>query len=361
MRVITLIVLSIAVSGGGAALAQSEPAPGESTAEPTADSSRPETPEEFVVRGKRLADFRDDLRKARERAYDIFNEINSNDDFDVHCSDESRAGTRVPLQVCRARFESRISASAVREYMATLTGLCPANGVGFIDYQACMFSGYGKEAASRARGIEAEGASQHDLMNDEINRLAQQDPRFGQAIIDFFEANRRFDEARGQARQPAPQVSVTEEQQHACLPRSSRVAQACEPTTTVVRTEQEFAFSLEFAAPKISRCAAMSEIRYTQRGSMVSVEGTIENRDCAASNGEHKLAVSVRDEHLELKTLDFLESWQRQDDQPVKFGGDYPIGENVDVVRVRSIQLRCTCTDAPADSLITPAEPPITP
>jgi HAMP domain-containing protein len=36
----------------------------------------------------------------------------------------------------------------------------------------------------------------HDLMNDEINRLAQQDARFAQAIIDFYEANRRYEDAR---------------------------------------------------------------------------------------------------------------------------------------------------------------------
>ena len=79
----------------------------------------------------------------------------------------------------------------------------------------------------------------------------------------------------------------------------------------------------------------------------MGVPGTIAHNTCAASGGDYKLVVSVRNENRELQTLEFFESWQRQDDQPVKFSGVYPIGENVDVVRVRTVQLRCTCADTP--------------
>ena len=78
---------------------------------------------------------------------------------------------------------------------------------------------------------------------------------------------------------------------------------------------------------------------------MVSVEGTVENKDCGPSSGDYNLVVSIRNENHELTTVEFLESWRRQDDQPVRFAGTYPIGENVDVVRVRPFQLRCTCAD----------------
>ena len=77
--------------------------------------------------------------------------------------------------------------------------------------------------------------------------------------------------------------------------------------------------------------------------------GVIENKNCAASSGEFKLLVRGRDETSEVKTLEFLEPWQRDDDEPVKFGGDYPIGNNVDLVNVRVVQVRCTCAAAPAE------------
>jgi hypothetical protein len=145
-------------------------------------------------------------------------------------------------------------------------------------------------------------------------------------------------------------ISPTDaEQSAACLPHASRARASCDPTQVVVRTETEVLFSFELPAHKIAHCAATTEIEYTQRDTIVSVEGTIENTDCAASNGEYKLAVRIRDENRELRTLEFLGSWQRQDDQPVTFRGDYPIGANVDVVSVRPSQLACVCADPPAE------------
>ena len=133
------------------------------------------------------------------------------------------------------------------------------------------------------------------------------------------------------------------------VPSASRTREGCEPKTVVVEVDKQVAVSLKVPSPKGVYCAATYEVEYTQRDKTVSVESTITNSNCAASKGEYKLAVSVRDEHGEVKTLDFFESWQRKDDQPVKFKGDYSIGENVDVVRVRPVQLHCTCTDVPTE------------
>lgn len=134
-----------------------------------------------------------------------------------------------------------------------------------------------------------------------------------------------------------------------CRPSASRVRESCEPTKVVLETETEVSFALELPPPKSAQCAAMVEIEYTQRDTSVSVEGTISHEDCAASHGEHRLTVTVRDQSLELKTLEFVESWQRQNGEPVEFKVSYPIGENVDLVRVRARQLRCTCADVPPE------------
>ena len=131
-----------------------------------------------------------------------------------------------------------------------------------------------------------------------------------------------------------------------CLPRATRTGPSCDPEQVVVRVEKELEVPLKLRPTTIVQCAATIEIAYTQRDSVVGVEGTIAHNVCGASSGDYKLVVSVRNENSELQTLEFLESWQRQDDQPVKFSGMYPIGQNVDLVRVRTVQLRCTCADA---------------
>ena len=196
MRVLALVLLSISVSGGGLRRAQSEAAARESAEGP----ARQEAPEEVVVRGRRIGELRAEIEAARQRAYDIFNEINTNDEFDVRCRKESRAGTNVPAQTCRARFEYDISADAAREYMRALSWNCPVGPSGQLDTQACMFSEIGQSAADSARAIENQLPGKRDQMNAEILRLANEDDRFAQAILDFYDASQQYDAARKKQR-----------------------------------------------------------------------------------------------------------------------------------------------------------------
>jgi hypothetical protein len=120
----------------------------------------------------------------------------------------------------------------------------------------------------------------------------------------------------------------------------------CDPEKVVVRAEGKIDVSLDLPPPETVHCAAVIEIEYTQKNAVVAITGTIANADCAACSGEYEVAVTVRDQNLDLKTLKFMESWQRRDDQPVSFSLEYPIGKDVDVTRVRARQLRCTCLGA---------------
>jgi hypothetical protein len=192
MRATTSLVLWLAVSGSAYALATIEVVNQETT---PAVRSR-ETPEEVIVRGRQIGELRAVVQQAREHAYAIFNEINSDDDFDVRCRDERKYHSRATRRVCRAQFEDRISAAAASEYMRTLTWVCPTGDDGAPNTQDCMFSGYGQRAADRAKAVEGQAPGMRDRMNDEILRLANQDDRFAQAILEFYEADRRYAEAR---------------------------------------------------------------------------------------------------------------------------------------------------------------------
>ena len=176
MRVVTFIVLSFAA---GSAHAQ-------------------ERPDEVVVRGRQVGELRVAMQNAREHAYSIFNEINSTDDFDVLCREETRYFSHAKQRVCRPRFEGRISGQAAKEFLSTLTARCqPDEAGGAIPWQSCMFGGVGQGAKSNAQAVEGQAPPMHQKMNDEILRLAETDQRFGQAILDFFEASQEYDAARG--------------------------------------------------------------------------------------------------------------------------------------------------------------------
>jgi hypothetical protein len=86
-------------------------------------------------------------------------------------------------------------------------------------------------------------------------------------------------------------------------------------------------------------------VTYGQRNTVARVEAVIDTADCAACSGDVVLLVAIRDSQGEPKTLEFDETWQRTDNRPVKFTKDYPIGENVDLIRVHSGRLRCSCTN----------------
>ena len=132
------------------------------------------------------------------RAYDVFNEINSTDDFDIQCVDEPRRGSRTNRRVCAARFEGRIARASAQDYLATMRASCPdVEGL----TQRCLFDpGLASRGMAVARGSESEAPTQRGRLKAEIERLARTDLRFGQAILDFYDASVKYDEERNRAR-----------------------------------------------------------------------------------------------------------------------------------------------------------------
>jgi hypothetical protein len=146
------------------------------------------------------------------------------------------------------------------------------------------------------------------------------------------------------AQDPAPGAAAS-----GCASSAAPTASSCDPAKAP-DGGKKLPFSFEAPVLKSAQCSATIALEYSQRGSAVRVASAIENKDCAASRGEYTLLISVRDESLELKTLEFDAAWHRDDDRPVKLSADYPIGENVDLVSVRSRRLRCTCGEEAASA-----------
>jgi hypothetical protein len=112
--------------------------------------------------------------------------------------------------------------------------------------------------------------------------------------------------------------------------------------------EQTVPITIEVPAKPTKTCEATIAIEYQQRDTQAHASGSIENPQCAASGGSYTMVISVRTASGEIKTLEFEEQWRRADDRSVQLERDYPIGPNVDLLRVRPRGLRCTCDDAPA-------------
>lgn len=129
----------------------------------------------------------------------------------------------------------------------------------------------------------------------------------------------------------------------------TRSSQCGDEETTAEPVEEERTLTLTFDRPVLetAQCKATMNIEYLQIDTIARVTGVIGNEDCAASSGEYTIQARIRNESGETRTLDFTETWQRDDDQPVKVSAEYPIGQNVELLRLRSSGLRCECAEPP--------------
>jgi hypothetical protein len=122
---------------------------------------------------------------------------------------------------------------------------------------------------------------------------------------------------------------------------------AGEESTRTYTLESKAPLTVTLGLPATLKCNAEIALTYAQKNTDANVEGELNNADCAASSGEYTLAVSIRDANGATQTLEFNETWQRSDNQNLVFEKDFPIGENVDLLRVRTRRLSCTCAEAP--------------
>jgi hypothetical protein len=98
-RVLALAA-SVLLHGSGSAAAQVDTrssvlsVPGEQTMEL----------EEVEVIGKKLHQLQSELIETQDRFYALYNKLNTNDDFDIHCTMHAPIGTRIEKRQCRLEF-----------------------------------------------------------------------------------------------------------------------------------------------------------------------------------------------------------------------------------------------------------------
>ena len=140
-----------------------------------------------------------------------------------------------------------------------------------------------------------------------------------------------------------------------CRPGGSRATQdercsaPSSESETAIRSERELTITIDPVSRPTGRCAAAVEVEYAQWNDTVRLNGVIENETCAASGGDYTVDVLIRADSGEVSTLSFEESWSRDDGDDVGVESEYPVGENVEVLRVRTRRVSCRCVSAPEE------------
>lgn len=77
-----------------------------------------ESVEEVIVYGKKsLTRLRAELHLAEENVFEMFNSLNSSDEFDIHCVDQSQAGTRIKRRVCKPNYAKDLRSEATQRWL----------------------------------------------------------------------------------------------------------------------------------------------------------------------------------------------------------------------------------------------------
>ena len=126
-----------------------------------------------VVGQKSRRDLRLEVQEMREQVYGLFNELNSNDEFDVHCENVTVTGSRIPHRVCRPQFAINATSDAGGEFARSLQSNCAA---GILD-EGCLASGL-----SRAQAEVSQIATKDQQFDAEVQRLARENADFRRAM-----------------------------------------------------------------------------------------------------------------------------------------------------------------------------------
>jgi len=143
--------------------------------------------DEIIVRGKALEDLRFRIERAEDDVYTRFDEINSDDSYDIHCYDWVQNGSHIKKRVCLSNGARAADVAAAQATVFSLQGASTGDGVGLAPGGQT-----GVAQAAREKQIEVEQRVRKELL-----RLAQEDPALRADVERLGEAYRALDGVTG--------------------------------------------------------------------------------------------------------------------------------------------------------------------
>ena len=131
--------------------------------------------EEVEVIGKKLHQLQRELVQAQDRFYALYNELNTNDDFDIHCLMEARTGALIRKRECRLEFLMEASAQEAQDFYLSITG-----------------SAMGSAAISP----QMQWLQRQDEYRRNIRAVLEAHPQLIELAADWMQRQRQYDKAR---------------------------------------------------------------------------------------------------------------------------------------------------------------------
>ena len=141
-----------------------------------------EVPEEVLIIGKRyLLQLRLQMIDAEKNAYAIFNQFNNEKRFNISCSMHQPTGTRFKKQICQPDFEREATT---------------AHGQAFFEnYRAYLDPYTDDHTPVLSPPQEVVIASQQKEYKQKLRQVAEENPEFLEALIQYSETRARYEAA----------------------------------------------------------------------------------------------------------------------------------------------------------------------
>lgn len=143
------------------------------------ETSSPSTalPEEIVVTGQKLLRvLNKQIEEAEDAMYGLFNELNDDDRYDIHCRWEAPLGTRMRQRVCRPEFLDNADRAVAKDFLAEAQGFTSTN----------------------APPVQVEMAIHYPVLEEKLKEVLVESPEFADAVLKHHELREELEQRRTQ-------------------------------------------------------------------------------------------------------------------------------------------------------------------
>jgi len=119
------------------------------------------------------------MRQAEMRMFDLFNELNDDEQYTITCYRERRTGTKIAQRICAPNFARKASSLNAQAFLADMAG----------------------NAAVRSAPVAAEIDFHRPILEQRMEELARDNVEFLDAMIDYYDLKMQVDQRQpGQSR-----------------------------------------------------------------------------------------------------------------------------------------------------------------
>jgi hypothetical protein len=158
--------------------------------EPASETSTRPIEEIEVIGGRTLTSMRYRVRVAESTLYNLFNDLNSADKFDILCKTERRTHTYIPQYSCEPKFFLSYRQEVNRNALTEIRGAFTSQG-----YDPALFQ-LGIDKLEHDSEVRARLVGDYESLEQEMFRIATENPEYLEQLIKVGELREQYQAAR---------------------------------------------------------------------------------------------------------------------------------------------------------------------